>query len=273
MLPGTIAKRLLKHGEFRLPFVVSTFGSQLCSAVESKEGRETIGKLIDETFFFEPQNAEFGPQMANNVKFDLQDFVRKVQSAIEKGDLKDPSGALKKSATELLSERSKLVRDFYGHGSYAKLGGVSVFLPTAWMRDPARAAEESVLSGEMAKVVDRVRETPRSKDLVNRLEKYVEYLEQDLKSPHATAETDRLIKSIRTSYATLSSADTYDKASASAREIADALSSLRKTELVKKECAAKAATLKERAQECFGRELVADGGGAWDRFRLKLVGR
>lgn len=136
---------------------LDNFGDKMVEALKDDKSREAIENAIDETETYGGGGGFFpfflffgGGGGGGSTKYDLKDFTQRVVKAIEAGDIKDEDGTLKASAQEVLAQRGKLVRDYFGHGSYEGLGGLSTFLPA---RDLRTATEERVQRTYTAQLV------------------------------------------------------------------------------------------------------------------------
>jgi hypothetical protein len=126
------------------------FGDKMCEALKDEKSRAAIEKAIDETATYGGSGSLlfflFG---VGSKKYDLKDFTTRVVKAIEAGEIKDADGSLKASAQAVLDNRAKLVKDYFGHGRYEGLGGISTFLPGRDLRASTRDRAESTYKAEL----------------------------------------------------------------------------------------------------------------------------
>jgi hypothetical protein len=118
---------------------LDVLGDKLTTVLKDPASRMTLDKLIDDTKRFGGWGD--GPS-------DLQDFLNRVVDAIDNTKLPDSNGELKQAIRNLEKEEKKLVESYYGHGDYAKLGGISVFLPDAGDRANGDEKYKEELVGE-----------------------------------------------------------------------------------------------------------------------------
>lgn len=118
---------------------LDVLGDKLTTVLQNPASRTTLDGLIDATKRFGGWGD--GPS-------DLQDFLNRVVDAIDSKKLPDPNGELKQAIKNLEKEEKKLVESYYGHGDYAKLGGISVFLPDAGDRANGDSTYKAELVGE-----------------------------------------------------------------------------------------------------------------------------
>lgn len=138
----TIASiELRKYGDFR--GALDDFGDKLAVLTADSKAKATLIEIIDSTLRYQ------GNEENDVSQADLKDFTQRVISAIDDGRLSDPDRSLKRSALDVQLKLGDLVDAFYGHKEFNKTGGVSVFLPTWWHRDPAYIAESKIVSGSI----------------------------------------------------------------------------------------------------------------------------
>lgn len=118
---------------------LDSLGERLASVLQNPQSRTTLDGLIDASKRFGGWGD--GPS-------DLQDFLTRVVDAIDTKKLPDPNGELKQTIQNVLQQEKKLVESYYGHGDYAKLGGISVFLPDSGDRTNGDATYKQELVGE-----------------------------------------------------------------------------------------------------------------------------
>lgn len=113
------------------------FGDKMCDVLKDDKNRAAIEDVIDDTETYGGGGGGFLFLFMSTKgdKYDLKDFTQKVVKAIDDGKIKDADGSLKASAEDVLAKRKQLVGDYFGHGSYAQLGGYSVFLPGRDLRE------------------------------------------------------------------------------------------------------------------------------------------
>jgi hypothetical protein len=118
---------------------LDVLGDKLTSVLQNPQNRTTLDGLIDATKRFGGWGD--GPS-------DLQDFMTRVVDAIDTKKLPDPNGDLKQAIQNVQQHEKKLVESYYGHADYAKLGGISVFLPDSGDRANGDATYKQELVGE-----------------------------------------------------------------------------------------------------------------------------
>ncbi len=143
---------------------LNSFGDAMTAAVKDPKNAKAVEDIIDKTYTYGGKRRQisiFGVFLAEEShgrKFDIKEFTQRVVSAIEKKELNDPSGQIKKSANEVLANHSKLVRSYFGYGLYEKQGGLSVFLPGRHLRDPDFAAKTKTTVFQLHKLGNEVTE-------------------------------------------------------------------------------------------------------------------
>lgn len=262
------------HGDSYPKFqsALDNLGDQLIEVVKDPQQKRELERIIDASFFFDPQNATFGIDTADTVKFDLKDFVSRMKKAIAQGELKDPNGTLKQSADQVLTDMAVLVKSYYGHGSYKNNGGISVFLPTSWMRDAEKTARTMTAAGRLEQLARETVDSPRSTNLIKRLGEQVRAIGED-NAINATDENKQLLKAVQSSFEMLASNQaSYERAKECATRLLTAVQLVTRTSDCQLQQRRKIEEVRRNIDRSLKKELVENDGG-WGRFRLKLAGR
>lgn len=131
---------------------LDAFGDKLTDRLKDDKSRAGIEQAIDDTATYgsrPPSFFLFFFSAGGSQKYDLKDFTQKIVKAIDSGAIQDEDGSLKACAEEVLARRGKLVRDYFGHGKYEGLGGLSTFLPERDLRTGSKEKAESVYKAEL----------------------------------------------------------------------------------------------------------------------------
>lgn len=155
-LPTVASLELKNYAEFRTS--LDDFGDKLVAASRNPETKAAIVQIIDNTFRYKGNDSDDVDQA------DLKDFTQRIVSAVDDGRLPDNDRVLKRSALAVQAKLGELVDAFYGHKEFEHTGGVSVFLPTWYHRDPTYVAETKVMSGRLLHITAASKYSDANKD-------------------------------------------------------------------------------------------------------------
>ncbi|MBY0549727.1 MAG: hypothetical protein K2W95_20805 [Candidatus Obscuribacterales bacterium] len=249
---------LSKYAGFRR--ALDDFGDKLAALTTDAKVKADLVAVIDKTFRYK------GNEYDDMEQADLRDFIQRVVSAIDDGQLPDTDRSLKRSALAVQTKLGDLVDAFYGHREYKQTGGVSVFLPTWQHREPGYVAETQIVSGRILHATDASKFAEVNKNAESR-QAFLKHIDDELVRMLPIFLAGGIFSNIAAT-----AHDELFAVSAARQKFASASDdSARRTAFAEINQAAKLLQSSSLFDEMFGKHFKKATNAIDDSFRLQLV--